>query len=135
MNGCSVCQEVKNITKFKHRGVEISSEWSECKITGGKNYKKETRLSVFRNKIKRHVSSMAHKTACSIIINKESDILTKQFENNAYKIHKSTETIFRTVYFIAKNIRPYDEHSKLLELQKLNGMNIGSTFIFTVFFY
>lgn len=125
--GCSFCRDIGCITKFKNRAVENSSEWANYKISGGKSNKKETRLSVIRNKIKRHVSSMAHKTASDLTIIKESDILTKQFENNAYKIYKSTETIFRTAYFIAKNNRPYDDHFKLLELQKLNGIGIGTT--------
>lgn len=107
--------------------MEISPEWSECKISGGKSNKKETRLSVLRNKIKKHLSSTAHQTACTIIIDKETDVLTKQFECNSYKIHKSTEIIFRTAYFIAKNNRPFDDHYKLLELQKLNSINTGTT--------
>lgn len=72
--GCSFCRDIGCLTKFKNRGVEISSEWAECKISGGRSNKKETRLSVLRNKIKRHLSSMAHKTASNIITEKESNI-------------------------------------------------------------
>ncbi|XP_022182073.1 E3 SUMO-protein ligase KIAA1586-like [Myzus persicae] len=58
---------------------------------------------------------------------KNSDNLTKQFENIFLKINKSTVTIFRTAYYISKNNRPFSDHSKLLELQNLNGINTGIT--------
>lgn len=58
---------------------------------------------------------------------KNSDNLTKQFENIFLKINKSTVTIFRTAYYISKNNRPFSDHSKLLELQNINGINTGIT--------
>lgn len=70
---------------------------------------------------------MAHKTASSIITEKEYDILTKQFENKVHIIHKSTETIFHTAYFIAKNNKPFDYYFKLLELQMCNGIGVNRT--------
>lgn len=90
---------VKNlcITKFKQRGVEILPE---CKISGGKSSIKETRLSILHNKIKKHLSSTAHQTVCTTIIDKETNVLT----NKTIEIHKSTKMVFRTAYFIAKNI-------------------------------
>lgn len=109
-------RDIGCLTKFKTRGVEISSERAECKIGGGKSNKKETRLSVVRNKIKRRVSLMARATVSVVITEKESDILTKRFENNAHKTHKSTETIFRVAYFNAKNNKPFQ-----------TGMTIGTT--------
>jgi len=40
---------------------------------------------------------------------------------------KSTEYVFRTAYFIAKYNRPYEDHQKLIELQKANGVHLEST--------
>lgn len=37
----------------------------------------------------------------------------------------TTETAFRTVYYIAKNNRPYTDHFDLIEMEKLNGIEIG----------
>lgn len=61
---------------------------------------------------------------------KNSDNPTKQFENIFLKINKSTDTIFRTTYYIVKNNRPFvSDHSKLLELQYMYGINTGITFL------
>lgn len=39
--------------------------------------------------------------------------------------YESTEKIFRTAYFIAKNQRPYVDMPKLVDLKVLNGVNMG----------
>ena len=38
-----------------------------------------------------------------------------------------TMTIFRTVYYLAKENRPFTAHAVLVELQKLNGIDMGRT--------
>jgi len=48
-------------------------------------------------------------------------------EAECFKNAKSTEYVFRTAYFISKYNRPYDDHQKLIELQKANGVHLGST--------
>lgn len=48
-------------------------------------------------------------------------------EAECFKNEKSTEYVFRTAYFIAKYNRLYDDHQKLIELQKVNGVHLGST--------
>lgn len=35
--------------------------------------------------------------------------------------------VFRTVYFIAKNNKPFDDHTDLVELQEMNVINLGQT--------
>lgn len=37
------------------------------------------------------------------------------------------QSFFRTIYYIAKNIRPFDDHTELIELQQYNGINLGTT--------
>ena len=37
----------------------------------------------------------------------------------------ATIKVFRTAYYVAKNERPYSDHPKLIELQVLNGGDIG----------
>lgn len=35
--------------------------------------------------------------------------------------------VFRMVYFITKNNRPFDDNTDFVELQQLNGVNLGQT--------
>jgi len=100
--GCTTCFEVSNLKTFKSRDFEISKEWSSSQINGGNSIKKETRLASLRNKIKRHTSSKAHKTAFDFIMQKEEKVLSKQFEKSAFVKNQSTTLIFRTAYYIAK---------------------------------
>lgn len=125
--GCSNCQKFSNIHNSNNSAFEISPEWSLSLISGGTSNNKKTRLSVLRNKIRKHVTSSAHKCATNILIERESDKLKNQFENSSYKVHKSTLSVFKTAYYIAKNNRPYNDHFQLLELQALNGIDIGNT--------
>jgi len=125
--GCTTCSEVSNFKTFKSQDFEISKEWSSCQINGGNSIKKETRLASLRNKIKRHTSSKAHKTAFHFIMQKEENVLSKQFEKSAYVKNQSTTLIFRTAYYIAKFNRPFNDHFNLLQLQQLNGIKIGTT--------
>jgi len=54
--------------------------------------------------------------------------LKKQFEIISYKTYEKTLSIFRRAYYIAKNNIPYSDNFNLLELQKLNGIDIETTF-------
>lgn len=38
---------------------------------------------------------------------------------------ESTIKVFRSAYYLAKNDRPFSDYSKLLQLQKMNGVDIG----------
>lgn len=108
--------------------IEISKEWTECKVDGGINKNKKTRLAILRNKIKKkHFSSKSHVSASLVINEKEKNYMSKLLEQNDSKVYESTNSIFRTAYFLAKCNRPFDDHFKLLELQELNGIKIGST--------
>ena len=37
-----------------------------------------------------------------------------------------TRKIFKTCYYLAKNNRPYMDHSDLIEIQSLNGLDLGT---------
>ena len=124
--GCIFCREVGCLKTFKKQGVELSKEWISCMVDSGKHSNKKTRLASLRNKIKRHAESSAHLFACSVKKDKESEMLSKSFEGQLSKNQDSNEYVFRTAYFIAKHNRPFDDHSKLVELQKCNGVHLGS---------
>lgn len=123
--GCSICKEVSTLkTPLK---IEISKEWVLCQIDGGMSENQKTRLSILRNKLKKHYSSTAHESACLILNEKKSNNLPKLLEENINDVNKSTCNIFRTAYYLAKYNRPFDDHFKLIELQMLNGVKLGCT--------
>ncbi|KAL4148664.1 hypothetical protein QTP88_002837 [Uroleucon formosanum] len=124
--GGKTCFEVSCLKTFKSRDFEISKEWSSCQISGG-TMNKVTRLAILCNKIRKHSSSKAHKTAFSFITQKEENVLSKQLEKSAFIKNKSTTSVFRTAYYIAKCNRPFNDHFNLLKLQQLNGIKIGIT--------
>lgn len=41
--------------------------------------------------------------------------------------HETTRKVFRIAYFIAKNLRPYTDSPKLVDLQTVNSLNMGRT--------
>jgi hypothetical protein len=51
--------------------------------------------------------------------------MDKQIIKNNKLEDESTEKIFRSAYFIAKNQRPFLDMPKLIDLQALNEMNLG----------
>lgn len=42
-------------------------------------------------------------------------------------MHGSTQSIFRTAYYIAKSNRLFSDHYNLIEVQDLNGIKLGNT--------
>lgn len=97
-----------------------------CTVDEGNHITKQTRLANIKNKVKKHSDSFAHQYAYDIKKEKESEKIVINFEVNLHKNHVNTEYIFRTGYYIAKYNRPFDNHFKLIELQKANGLSLGS---------
>lgn len=121
------CKNVGELKTCKSQGVEISTEWCHINVDGGTNSKLVTRLSILRHKISRHNRSKAHNFALNISREKTHSKLSTSFETSTSKRYQSTIKIFRTVYFIAKNNRPFYDHSDLVELQQMNGVLLGQT--------
>lgn len=125
--GCMYCKSLGSLKLYKKQGVEISNDWCLTKIDGGTNSIKATRLANLRHKITKHKNSNAHTFAAKIVKVKNCNILSNAFQTGCSNLCSSTEYIFRTTYFIAKCNRPFDDHSKLIELQQLNGVKLGTT--------
>ncbi|VVC29623.1 Hypothetical protein CINCED_3A010564 [Cinara cedri] len=123
--GCDICRKVSKLKTSQK--IEISQEWATCEIGGGTNTNKKTRLTVLRNKLKKHFESNAHKSAVQILDNKDKNILSKLMDEKDYQINKATHSIFCIAYYIAKYNRPFDDHLKLVQLQELNGIKLGFT--------
>ena len=124
--GCSACQNAKSLNLWKEQGMSISREWSSCSIsTGNDEQDREKVLSCLRGKIKKHNDSKAHKIAQEIEINRRKKILESAINTQNSEHITKTEAVFRSVYYMAKSNRPFTDHEGLVELQKLNGVDMG----------
>ena len=124
--GCNICQEVSALGPESAVGVHISSEWAKSCVSEYGDTRKKQLLSL-RKKIHDHKSSTAHIACTRILQTARKKTIetcnTQQLEGQ----HKSTCKIFRTAYKIAKNGRPYLDMSSDIELQTLNGVDLGRT--------
>ena len=124
--GCLNCASVKSLGPLKKQGVPISEEWSTHNIRCSESSNKETKPSSLRIKIMKHGDSRAY-FLCSEIV---KELNAKKLESKLSEVHArtdiETESIFRTVYEIAKCYRPYSDLPRLVELQILNGLNSGT---------
>ncbi|XP_074872882.1 E3 SUMO-protein ligase KIAA1586-like [Carettochelys insculpta] len=122
--GCRTCGYVSNLKIFspRGRGVNIASQWSECRISSfGKTRK--TQLTSLRKKIIEHKNSAAHTEATRLLEAAKRDSLLKaKYEEAAFV---TTARVFRTAYYVAKMNRPFTDHKSLIDLQKVNGVEMG----------
>lgn len=122
--GCKICFEVIRLGAFKKEHVSLSREWRSYQVTCyGSN--RTDQLKSLRKKISDHRQSKAHGSAQSILNSSNESPMIQGVDYMNTKHLESTRAIFRSAYFIAKNDRPYNDHFNLLELQKLNGVDIG----------
>ena len=94
---------------------EISSE----------NESREVKLASLRNKIKNHSESKAHHLAEKILQTRKKKNLEKTVEDMDIQVSKCNVHVFRTAYYVAKNNRPFSDIESVIELQKINGVNMG----------
>lgn len=109
----------------KKERLRISHEWSNGLIeASGKD--RTNQLSNLRNKIKKHNDSEGHKLAEQI--NKEAKEKSIEGLVNKVKVanEETTIKVFRTAYYIAMKNRPYSDHDDLINLQEINGMDLGN---------
>ncbi|XP_022170490.1 E3 SUMO-protein ligase KIAA1586-like, partial [Myzus persicae] len=125
--GCEYCKSVGTLKTFQSKGVEISKEWCLTMIDGGSNTVKAARLTNLRHNILKHKTSKAHTETEKISQQKCSNLLSKAFQTGKSNFYDTTQKVFRSAYYISKYNRPYDDHSKLIELQQLNGLDMGTT--------
>ncbi|KAK5647935.1 hypothetical protein RI129_002827 [Pyrocoelia pectoralis] len=125
--GCSVCKNVKKIPDpFKIKGVQVhlSQEWIGCSIDSYGTTEKEQRQSL-RKKIFKHKNSEAHKCAEKIVLDGKKEKMKTAILKQELGTNESTQYIFRTVYNIVKKGRPFTDLPLDVDLQMLNGVNIG----------
>jgi len=126
--GCRTCGEVNVISLGGARGVgghnTLSDEWVNCKV---KPYgaDRSDQLMSLRKKIWKHKKSAGHNEACKVLLTRAKDELKANVVSQKEEQYHATSNVFRTAYYIAKNNRPYTDHSGLIDLQRLNGVDVG----------
>jgi len=115
--GCSVCRNV-NINIEATQGVRLSDEWRSVAI------KAETKRKL-KEKIYRHNKSEAHNHALSVIEQKQKETLKTVVVDSQSRQFSETIRIFRTAYCVAKQNLAFTVHDDLVELQQLNGLDMG----------
>ena len=128
--GCRYCKDVKTLNSMKSQGINLSKEWCEIKIGVGRNTLQENndktaQLTSIRKKIHKHKLSEAHMAAMQILALAGKQVLETAVLEQQKELYKSTQKVFRTAYFCAKNNRPYTDLPGLVQLQQINGINLG----------
>ena len=121
--GCRVCEKV-SLAVYKNQGVSISVEWKNFQVSFYGDAIK-AKLASLRKKINRHNASLSHNTAAKIYAKSHEKIFEKQVDSMNKEQVRTTEKVLRTAYFIAKKDRPFSDQPDLLELQELNGADVG----------
>ena len=113
--GCSFCRDCQSIIEIAKKGQHLSKEWQKCKIV-------YDRRSLFT-----HKNSRAHEYAANAFLIKKQNPIVNLVDKLNEDNFESTKRVFRTSYHIAKSNRPYKDQEKLVELQKLNGLDMGQS--------
>ena len=124
--GCSSCKKVTNYGAFRKQGMKISKPWTDCLVTfNGKQ--RHSQLSSLRKKIYEHESGQQHKTAEQILNKAKDSAMEAVVAEQQKHLYDSTTRIFRSVYTIMKSGRPFSDLPSLIDLQSINGLDMGVT--------
>ena len=111
----------------KYDQIQDSSEMGK-RIKGSKNPTSDA--------VEKHVTSEMHKYAADLALKKElgpKEYVQNIHQNTAIgksitRMHEKTRKVmenhFSTAYYLAKNEKPFNDFPKLLDLQKLNGLDV-----------
>ncbi|KAL4122948.1 hypothetical protein QTP88_015189 [Uroleucon formosanum] len=128
--GCNNCIQAKNSINFQKSNIDskvrISSEWVGFEIVAA-GCNRTNQLASLRNKIKQHSESKAHVLAENILKKSSDKVLDKMFERISEVEIDSNTRLFRTVYCLVKNHRPFKQFEELVQLQQINGLDMGSS--------
>ena len=122
--GCSSCRAVSGLQAFSAQGRHLAVEWVNCLNTANGKGRRE-QLTSLRKKIFEHSKSSAHNSVETILRGKKEERMEKLAEKRSAHDEDLTCRSFRTAYHLAKRNRPFSDYQSLLELQELNGANLG----------
>ena len=125
--GCKVCTDVGSLGTHrfvKGQKTQLSKEWTSCFITPyGDN--DENQLASLRKKVHGHKLSSSHIEAGRVKVVSNSNILPEAIIETEKELLHTTCRIFRMGYYVTKNDEPYVDHSELVDLQRVNGCDVG----------
>jgi len=123
---CALCAKVKRIGIHADKGQHIENAFVEGTVFG-----KDAKTLL--KKVDKHGSCLNHVKCSEIEKMRESDRILEsvqaarcRFEERHREDIEVTTKIFRTAYECIKSHMSFSEHSRLLELQSLNGVNCGN---------
>ena len=103
---------------------QLSPEWTTCSINCSGTTRAQ-QLKSLRKKIYEHGDSNDHRAATKILADQNDYQITASLHTHNTLHEAVTCNIFRTAYYIASNDRPFTDHSTLIDLQRLNGVDVG----------
>lgn len=122
--GCKICQQITNYGAFKKNGLKISAPWSTCSVTyNGKH--RQSQLSSLRKKIHEHANGQQHTLAEEIVQKASANVMETVVAEQQKHLYDSTTRVFRSVYSLMKNNRPFTDLPSLINLQAKNGLDMG----------
>lgn len=99
-------------------------EWVDCRVSHHGITINEQKDSL-RKKIHAHKASKAHKRVIEIQEERKVNKMSVTVQNQTRDLQDTTCRIFRTVYKQIKLNRPFSDFEMEIELQRLNGLNMG----------
>ena len=126
--GCLTCQKMKVVgpSTGGSSQLHIADEWSNVKVTAyGAN--RAAQLQSLCKKIHKHRMSDYHQAAEKTMEKakeKTLETLTSEMQRDHFL---TTDRVFRTVYKIVKSGRPFTDLPSDIDLQVLNGLDMGRT--------
>jgi hypothetical protein len=121
---CSVCANVKSLNCYKTQGISLAPEWIEGTVSFYGDNRSKQQLSL-RKKIFLHRESEGHKRAVAVLKEAGDGILSQSFAKQHKAITETTERVFRTAYKQIKLNRPFLDFESEIEVQELNGLDMG----------
>lgn len=121
---CSVCQEVEHVL-LKEQGLRKSKEWTTTGVIASDGPKGKRKS--LNDKLSSHKMTKFHAAAIKVVETRSEDVLRSSMVHGRAKHIAMTCHVFNTAYHIAKENLPYSQFEGLIELQKCNGCDIGTT--------
>ena len=125
--GCVTCKQVYDANMRLYGGsanAKVSIEWATG-IVGCNGTSKDAQQRSLRKKIHEHKQSINHNAAVALLHKREQSALQNSVAMQSAELYAETCKVFRTAYYTAKHDKPYTDHPDLVELQQLNGVNLG----------
>lgn len=125
--GCLTCQKVKSVgPNAGGSQTHVVNEWSKVKVTVY-GATRAAQLQALRKKIHKHRMSDYHQAA-EKSMEKAKEKRMETLASDMQRDHfLTTDRVFRAVYKIVKSGRPFTDLPVDIDLQVLNGLDMGRT--------